>query len=36
VRLNPPKRGEHTRQVLAAIGMPEREIGALIDARAVA
>ena len=36
VRLNPPKRGEHTREVLAAIGIAQREIDALIDARAVA
>ncbi|HSB24811.1 MAG TPA: CaiB/BaiF CoA-transferase family protein, partial [Burkholderiaceae bacterium] len=36
VRLNPPKRGEHTREVLAAIGIAEREIDALIDQHAVA
>jgi crotonobetainyl-CoA:carnitine CoA-transferase CaiB-like acyl-CoA transferase len=36
VRLNPPKRGEHTRDVLAAIGMSEREIDALIESHAVA
>jgi crotonobetainyl-CoA:carnitine CoA-transferase CaiB-like acyl-CoA transferase len=36
VRLNPPKRGEHTRDVLAAIGIAQREIEALIEARAVA
>jgi crotonobetainyl-CoA:carnitine CoA-transferase CaiB-like acyl-CoA transferase len=36
VRLNPPRRGEHTRQVLADIGLAEREIDALIEARAVA
>jgi len=36
VRLNPPKRGEHTREVLAAIGIAPREIDALIEARAVA
>jgi len=36
VRLNPPQRGEHTHEVLAALGIPEREIEALIDARAVA
>jgi crotonobetainyl-CoA:carnitine CoA-transferase CaiB-like acyl-CoA transferase len=36
VRLNPPRRGEHTRQVLADIGLSEREIDALIEARAVA
>jgi crotonobetainyl-CoA:carnitine CoA-transferase CaiB-like acyl-CoA transferase len=36
VRLNPPKRGEHTHEVLAAIGIGEREIEALVEARAVA
>ena len=36
VRLNPPKRGEHTREVLAAIGIAAREIDALIEAHAVA
>jgi crotonobetainyl-CoA:carnitine CoA-transferase CaiB-like acyl-CoA transferase len=36
VRLNPPKRGEHTREVLAALGIAEREIDALIQANAVA
>ena len=36
VRLNPPKRGEHTREVLAAVGMSEREIDALIESHAVA
>jgi crotonobetainyl-CoA:carnitine CoA-transferase CaiB-like acyl-CoA transferase len=36
VRLNPPKRGEHTRVVLAAIGFAEHEIDALIVAKAVA
>jgi crotonobetainyl-CoA:carnitine CoA-transferase CaiB-like acyl-CoA transferase len=36
VRLNPPKRGEHTREVLAAIGMSASEIDALIEAKAVA
>jgi len=36
VRLNPPKRGEHTRVVLAAIGFAEHEIDALIEAKAVA
>jgi len=36
VRLNPPKRGEHTREVLASIGIAEREIDALIESRAVA
>ncbi|HEY6513826.1 MAG TPA: CaiB/BaiF CoA-transferase family protein [Burkholderiaceae bacterium] len=36
VRMNPPKRGEHTRDVLAAIGVAESEIDALIESRAVA
>ena len=36
VRLNPPKRGEHTREVLAAIGIAAREIDALIESQAVA
>ena len=36
VRLNPPKRGQHTREVLAAIGIAEREIDALIESHAVA
>ncbi len=36
VRLNPPKRGEHTREVLASIGLAEREIDALIKSKAVA
>ena len=36
VRMNPPKRGEHTREVLAAIGIAEREIDALVKSRAVA
>jgi crotonobetainyl-CoA:carnitine CoA-transferase CaiB-like acyl-CoA transferase len=36
VRLNPPKRGEHTREVLAAIGISEREIDALLESHAVA
>jgi len=36
VRLNPPKRGEHTREVLAGIGLAEHEIDALIEAKAVA
>jgi crotonobetainyl-CoA:carnitine CoA-transferase CaiB-like acyl-CoA transferase len=36
VRMNPPQRGEHTREVLSAIGVAAREIDALIDARAVA
>jgi crotonobetainyl-CoA:carnitine CoA-transferase CaiB-like acyl-CoA transferase len=36
VRLNPPRGGEHTHDVLRAIGCSEAEIGALIDAHAVA
>jgi len=36
VRLNPPKRGEHTREVLAGLGITAREIDALIEAKAVA
>jgi crotonobetainyl-CoA:carnitine CoA-transferase CaiB-like acyl-CoA transferase len=36
VRLNPPKRGEHTREVLAAVGMSTEEIDALIESHAVA
>jgi len=36
VRRNPPKRGEHTREVLAGIGIDEREIDALIVQHAVA
>ena len=36
VRLNPPRRGEHTREVLAAIGIAAREIDALVEAHAVA
>ncbi|HSB99626.1 MAG TPA: CaiB/BaiF CoA-transferase family protein [Burkholderiaceae bacterium] len=36
VRLNPPRRGQHTREVLAAIGIAEREIDALIESHAVA
>jgi crotonobetainyl-CoA:carnitine CoA-transferase CaiB-like acyl-CoA transferase len=36
VRLNPPRRGEHTREVLRAIGYAERDIDALVAARAVA
>jgi crotonobetainyl-CoA:carnitine CoA-transferase CaiB-like acyl-CoA transferase len=36
VRLNPPKRGEHTREVLAGIGVAAREIDALVEAHAVA
>ena len=36
VRLNPPKRGEHTREVLGAVGMSAAEIDALIESHAVA
>jgi crotonobetainyl-CoA:carnitine CoA-transferase CaiB-like acyl-CoA transferase len=36
VRLNPPKRGEHTREVLGAVGMSAQEIDALIESHAVA
>jgi crotonobetainyl-CoA:carnitine CoA-transferase CaiB-like acyl-CoA transferase len=35
-RLNPPQRGEHTREVLGALGYAVREIDALIEAGAVA
>jgi len=36
VRIPPPKRGEHTREVLTAIGIAERDIDALIESKAVA
>jgi len=36
VRLNPPKRGEHTREVLSAVGLSPSEIDALIESHAVA
>jgi crotonobetainyl-CoA:carnitine CoA-transferase CaiB-like acyl-CoA transferase len=36
VRLNPPRRGEHTRDVLGAVGMNKQEIDALIESHAVA
>ena len=36
VRLNPPRRGEHTREVLAGIGLASSEIDALIESRTVA
>jgi crotonobetainyl-CoA:carnitine CoA-transferase CaiB-like acyl-CoA transferase len=36
VRLNPPKRGEHTRDVLKAVGLSNQEIDALIESHAVA
>jgi crotonobetainyl-CoA:carnitine CoA-transferase CaiB-like acyl-CoA transferase len=35
-RLNPPRRGEHTREVLASIGYAATTIDALIHAKAVA
>ncbi len=35
-RLNPPKRGEHTREVLESIGYARVDIDALIELRAVA
>ena len=36
VRMNPPRRGEHTREVLAGIGLASAEIDALIESRTVA
>jgi crotonobetainyl-CoA:carnitine CoA-transferase CaiB-like acyl-CoA transferase len=36
VRLNPPRRGEHTRDVLAGLGMGAGEIDALFASHAVA
>ncbi len=36
VRLNPPRRGEHTRDVLSAVGLSSSEIDALIESHAVA
>ena len=36
VKLNPPKRGEHTREVLAAVGLSMAEIDALVQSHAVA
>jgi crotonobetainyl-CoA:carnitine CoA-transferase CaiB-like acyl-CoA transferase len=36
VRLNPPKRGEHTREVLAGVGLTPGEIDALIESKCVA
>jgi crotonobetainyl-CoA:carnitine CoA-transferase CaiB-like acyl-CoA transferase len=36
VRLNPPRRGEHTREVLADVGFVPTEIEALFKSRAVA
>jgi crotonobetainyl-CoA:carnitine CoA-transferase CaiB-like acyl-CoA transferase len=36
VKLNPPRRGEHSREVLAAVGLSAAEIDALIESHAVA
>jgi crotonobetainyl-CoA:carnitine CoA-transferase CaiB-like acyl-CoA transferase len=36
VKLNPPKRGEHTREVLRAIGLRDGEIDALFESKSVA
>ncbi|HEY6087276.1 MAG TPA: CaiB/BaiF CoA-transferase family protein [Burkholderiaceae bacterium] len=36
VKLNPPRRGEHTREVLAAVGLSMAEIDALVQSHAVA
>jgi crotonobetainyl-CoA:carnitine CoA-transferase CaiB-like acyl-CoA transferase len=36
VRLNPPHSGEHTREVLQAIGCSDAEVDALIESHAVA
>jgi crotonobetainyl-CoA:carnitine CoA-transferase CaiB-like acyl-CoA transferase len=36
VQRNPPKRGEHTREVLRAIGLADGEIDALFDSKSVA
>ncbi len=36
VKLNPPRRGEHTREVLQSIGLVDAEIDALIESQAVA
>jgi len=36
VRINPPRRGEHTRSVLRGLGYAEGDIDALVAARAVA
>ncbi len=36
VKFNPPRRGEHTREVLQGIGLDDAEIDALIESRAVA
>ncbi len=36
VQLNPPRRGEHTREVLLEVGVSDAEIDALIESHAVA
>jgi crotonobetainyl-CoA:carnitine CoA-transferase CaiB-like acyl-CoA transferase len=36
VRLDPPRKGEHTRAVLAGLGYGKNEIDALFDRGAVA
>ena len=36
VKHNPPRRGEHTAEVLSAVGMTQAEIGALFNGNAVA
>lgn len=36
VQLNPPRRGEHTREVLGAIGLRDSEIDALFESKSVA
>jgi len=36
VRLNPPQRGQHTREVLSTLGLGAREIDALVEQHAVA
>ena len=36
VKLNPPRRGEHTREVLREVGVTDAEIDALIESHAVA
>jgi crotonobetainyl-CoA:carnitine CoA-transferase CaiB-like acyl-CoA transferase len=36
VKLNPPKRGEHSREVLREIGLSDAEVDALIESHAVA
>ncbi len=36
VKLNPPRRGEHTREVLREVGLADAEIDALIESHAVA